>query len=306
MTTILLGPQRFVTTVGPAVRALGVDGPIAVINAGWEERESDDGELNDLLDGRAVNLRLHHRMFDVVDTDERFRAAALAFRDRHDELRAFYGLRIQAAMDAVDAVMHRTSTQGLRESALVAAIESVRDVDRWYAAVLKDLYRELDTAAPPDESAQIGWHRGEIDAILRDCAAVVLPGGHVGTLLRALRLFRVALPADRPVVAWSAGAMVLTDKVVLFHDFAPQGVRAPELHDRGLGRLPGTIVLAHARRRLRLDDQAALSVLARRFPDHRLVLLDDGTQLRFESGGPAAPAHARVLTREGTIEQVAS
>ncbi len=227
MTTILLGPQRFVTTVGPAVRALGVDGPIAVINAGWEERESDDGELNDLLDGRAVNLRLHHRMFDVVDTDERFRAAALAFRDRHDELRAFYGLRIQAAMDAVEAVMHRTSTQGLRDSALVAAIESVRDVDRWYAAVLKDLYRELDTAAPPDESAQIGWHRGEIEAILRDCAAVVLPGGHVGTLLRALRLFRVALPADRPVVAWSAGAMALTDKVVLFHDFAPQGVARP-------------------------------------------------------------------------------
>jgi hypothetical protein len=304
MTTILLGPQRFVTTVGPAVRALGVDGPVAVINAGWEERESDDAELNGLLGGHAVNLRLHHRMFDVVDKDERFRAAALAFRDRHDELRAFYGIRVQAAMDAVEAVLHRTSTQGLRDSALVAAVESVRDVDRWYAAALKDLYRELDAGAPPDESEAIGWHRGEIDAVLRDCAVVVLPGGHVGTLLRALRLFRIALPADRPVVAWSAGAMVLTDKVVLFHDFAPQGVSAPELYDRGLGRLPGTIVLPHARRRLRLDDHAALSVLARRFPDHRLVLLDDGAQLRFETGGAVAPAHARVLTFEGTIEQV--
>lgn len=304
MTTILLGPQRFVTTVGPAVRSLGVDGPVAVVNAGWEERESDDGELNDLLGGRAANLRLHHRMFDVIDKDDRFRAAALAFRDRHDELRAFYGLRLQAAMDAVEAVMHRTSTHGVRDSALVAAVESIRDVDRWYAALLKDLYRELDSTAPPHESEALGWHRGEVDAILRDCAAVVLPGGHVGTLLRALRLFRIVLPPDRPVVAWSAGAMALCDKVVLFHDFAPQGVRAPELYDRGLGRLPHTIVLPHARRRLRLDDHAALAVLARRFPDDHLVLLDDGAQLRFAVGHVDPPAHARVLTREGAIEQV--
>ncbi len=304
MTTILLGPQRFVTTVGPAMRSLGVEGPVAVINAGWEEREDDDGELDDLLGGRAVNLRLHHRMFDVVDKDDRFRVAALDFRDRHDELRAFYGLRVQAAMDAVEAVMHRTSTHGIRDSALVAAIESVRDVDRWYAAVLKDLYRELDAAAPPDESEALGWHRGEVEAILRDSAAVVLPGGHVGTLLRTLRLFRIALPADRPVVAWSAGAMALCDKVVLFHDFAPQGVRAPELYDRGLGRLRGTIVLPHARRRLRLDDHSALAVLARRFPDQRVILLDDGAQLRFAPDHPGPPAHARVLTREGTIEQV--
>lgn len=304
MTTILLGPQRFTTTVGPVVRGLAPDGPVAVINAGWEERESDDGELGDLLDRRARNLRLHHRMFDVIDKDERFRSAALAFRDAHDELRAFYGIRLQGAMDAVVAVMHRTSLHGIGAPALAAAIESVREVDRWYAAVLKDLYRDLDAAAPPDESEVIGWHRGEIQAVLDDSAVVVLPGGHVGSLLRALRLFRIRLPAEQPVVAWSAGAMALTDKVVLFHDFAPQGVRAPEVHDRGLGRLPGTIVLPHARRRLRLDDHAGLSVLARRFRDHRLVLLDDGTQLRFEDATEGLPAHARVLTLEGSIEQV--
>ena len=58
MTTILLGPQRFTTTVGATVRSLGLDGPIAVINSGWEERESDDAELSGILDGRARNLHL--------------------------------------------------------------------------------------------------------------------------------------------------------------------------------------------------------------------------------------------------------
>lgn len=304
MTTILLGPQRFTTTVGPVVRGLTPDGPIAVINAGWEERESDDGELGDLLDGRARNLRLHHRMLDVIDKDERFRSAAMAFRDAHDELRAFYGIRLQGAMDVVDAVTHRTSRHGTGQSALTSAIDSVREVDRWYARALKDLYRDLDAAAPPDESDLIGWHRGEIGAVLDDCVAVVLPGGHVGTLLRALRLFRIALPPDRPVVAWSAGAMALTDMVVLFHDFAPRGVRAPEVYDRGLGRLTGTIVLPHARRRLRLDDRAGLAVLARRFPHHHLVLLDDGALLRFEPSMDGVPARARVLTDEGTVEEV--
>ena len=69
MTTILLGPQRFTTTVGATVRSLGLDGPIAMINSGWEERESEDAELAGHLDGRGVNLQLHHRMMDVLQKD---------------------------------------------------------------------------------------------------------------------------------------------------------------------------------------------------------------------------------------------
>ena len=39
MRTILLGPQRFQVTAPAALRSLGVDGPVATINSGWEERE---------------------------------------------------------------------------------------------------------------------------------------------------------------------------------------------------------------------------------------------------------------------------
>ncbi|GAA2740562.1 hypothetical protein GCM10009868_03240 [Terrabacter aerolatus] len=303
-TTILLGPQRFTTTVGSTVRALGVTGRIAMVNSGWEERESDDAELAGHLDGRGVNLRLHHRMMDVLSKDEHFAAAARAFRDRMDELRTFYGIRLQAAIDAVQAVAHRTSIHAVGPIAEESAMEAVREVDRWYAAELDELYRSVRATAPPDESGTIGWHRGEIGAVLDECEAVVIAGGNVRTLLWTLRVFDVELRPEQSVVAWSAGAMALTDEVVLFHDFAPQGVTAAELHDRGLGRLPGIVALPHAKRRLQLDDHERMSVLARRFAEHRLLLLDDGAVVRFPDGATDLPAGARVLDRTGHVTVV--
>lgn len=303
-TTILLGPQRFTTTVGSTVRSLGVTGRIAMVNSGWEERESDDAELAGHLDGRGVNLRLHHRMLDVLTKDKHFAAAALAFRDRVDELRAFYGIRLQAATDAVHAVAHRTSIHAVGPIAEEAAIEAVREVDRWYAAELADLYGAVRATAPRDESGTIGWHRGEIGAVLDECEAVVIAGGNVRTLMRTLRVFDVALRPEQAVVAWSAGAMALTDQVVLFHDFTSHGVTAAEVHDTGLGRLPGVIALPHAKRRLRLDDRERMSVLARRFDEHRLLLLDDGAVVRFPDGATALPPGARVIDRTGQVSVV--
>jgi len=86
MRTVLLGPQRFMTTAGTALRSLGVVGPVATINAGWEEREDVVDELDQVLGGDTRHLRLYHRTLDVLGKDATFAAAALALRDRHDEL----------------------------------------------------------------------------------------------------------------------------------------------------------------------------------------------------------------------------
>jgi hypothetical protein len=307
MTTILLGPQRFQTTAGTALRSLKVDGPVATITAGWEEREDLDAELNSVLDGRGRNLRLYHRLFDVLDKDPVFAAAALAFRDRHEELRDFYGVRLRSAVAAVDAVQRRSSLHGIRDAAVEDALGAVREVDAWYSVQLKGLYREFDAQSPISGSGVIGWHRGELAAMLGDCAALVITGGHVGALLRALRLFALPIPEELPVIAWSAGAMALTDKVVLFHDFAPHGVHEAEVYDRGLGRVPGVIALPHARRRLRLEDRRRSAMLAQRFPESRCLLLDDGTAMTFPPGsvaGSALPTGARVLGADGQISRV--
>lgn len=311
--TVLLGPQRFKENVGPALDALGLSGPdagpIVTINAGWEEREDDVGELDAALGGRSRNLRLHHRLFDVIEKAPEVAAAALTFRDRHDELLDFYRIRLEHALAAVTAVQRRTSRLGIGPDAEAAAIDSLRQIDEWYLAELTSLYATFDESAHRDHSELIGWHCGEIAAMLDDAAAVVMTGGHVGVLLRALRIFEVTLPFDRPVIAWSAGAMALTDTVLLFHDFAPQGSGVPEVHAPGLGRLPGLIALPHARRRLDLADQARSRVLAQRFSGRDLLLLDDGTSLRIEpdqivDGRTRLPNGARVLGPDGLVHEV--
>ena len=64
----LLGPQRR-PTVDRVLDSLGVGGPIAMVTAGWQERESDDAELVSLAGGRAVNLRLYARWTEGLQED---------------------------------------------------------------------------------------------------------------------------------------------------------------------------------------------------------------------------------------------
>jgi len=305
--TVLLGPQRFMTTAGTALRSLGVVGPVATINAGWEEREDVVDELQAVLGGETRHLRLYHRMVDVLEKDPAFAGAALAFRDQHDALLSLYRLRLQNALDGAYAVQRRlrearrrTGGEPAAYGALDDAVTAVRHVDAWYAAQLKERYAELDAAAPIEASGVIGWHRGELASLVDGSAALVLTGGHVGTLLRALRLFAIRIPDHLPVVAWSAGAMALTERVVLFHDHGPEGAREAELFDRGLGRVRGVVALPHARRRLQLDDPDRCAVLARRFGDQHCVLLDDGTAIELTPDG-ALPPGARVLGLDGVV-----
>ncbi len=67
----------------------------------------------------------------------------------------------------------------------------------------------------------------------RDPSALAIAGGHVGELARVLHLFHVAPHLPPRVVAWSAGAMALTERVVLFHDFVPHGVAQTEVYGAG-------------------------------------------------------------------------
>ena len=262
-TTILLGPQRFTTTVGSTVRALALTGPLAMVNAGWEERESDDAELAGHLDGRGVNLRLHHRMMDVLAKDEHFAAAALAFRDRMDELRAFYGIRLQAAIDAVHAVAHRTSMHSGGPSPRRPRWRPCATSTGWYASSSPSSLARPVLSRRRTRTAPSGWHQGEIGAILDECEAVVVAGGNVRTLLWTLRFFDVTIRprADgRRLVGrgdgadWTRSSSSTTSP--------RRESRRPRCHDTGLGRLPGIIALPHAKRRLQLDDHERMSVLA--------------------------------------------
>ena len=147
----------------------------------------------------------------------------------------------------------------------------------------------------------IGEHREALRRILQQSAALVVAGGHVGVLVQLLHLFHVAPHLPPTVVAWSAGAMALTDRVVLFHDLAAQGAAHDEVYDEGLGLVPAAVLLPHARRRLRTDDPLRMAVLARRFAPARCVVLDDGVRLDLAADG-SLPAGARVVRSDGSLE----
>ncbi|MBK6885079.1 MAG: hypothetical protein IPH03_00585 [Tetrasphaera sp.] len=311
MRTILLGPQRFTIRATAALRSLETHGPVAVVNPGWEEREDATGELDAALDHRSVHLRLFHRFTDVLEKDSRFAAAGLRLRDRHDELTSLYRLRLEHTLDGVYAVHRRLPHHPARARhsqaarALRDCVDEIRGIDEWYLDRLRKLHGEFADESGMATSGVIGWHREELRAMLDSCAVLVLPGGNVGSLLRALRLFSVRIPDRMPVIAWSAGAMVLTDRIVLFHDFGPEGARESELLDRGLGRIPEIVAFPHARRRLRLDDRGRCSVLAMRFGDERCLLLDDGSWIEIGADGLLPPG-ARVLGTDGLVATVGS
>lgn len=287
------------------MRSLDTEGPVAVINAGWEEREDELTELDHALDSRARNLRLFHRLNDVLDKDATFAAAASRFRIRHDELTGLYRTRLDHVKDEVYAVAALVPTHpaGAHHTAayrgLLDSVENVRRTDEWYLRELGRLYVTLGEEGKTESSGMIGWHRGEVEAALSGCAAMVLPGGNIRTLMSAVRLFAVTIPDQLPVIAWSAGAMALTDRIVLFHDFGSSGARETELFDYGLGRVKSVVVFPHARRRLRMDDPNRLAILAQRFHDAECVVLDDGTLLDIRDG--VRPPSARVIGTDGLV-----
>ena len=303
MRTVLLGPQRFRTTLGQVIGAVVPDGAVATVTAGWQDREGNTGELDAILGGRGRHLNLYGRLSDVLETDRRFAEAALAHRDAVDELAGIYSARLHSALESVYSVQRRRHRPDLAEAALADGVRVVRGIDRWYLETLDQLYGELQAAAPPEDSEPISRHRAEVAEALRQAAAVAIGGGHVGVLLRCLRLFDVDPPPQLPVIGWSAGAMCLTDRVVLYNDFGPRGAVGSEVWDRGLSRAPRIVALPHARRRLRLDDPMVLRVLVRRFADARCLLLDDGARVDLGPSGEL-PAGARVIGDDGAVHNL--
>ena len=125
----------------------------------------------------------------------------------------------------------------------------------------------------------------------------------IASLLNRLALFDVlGLAAGKPIIAWSAGAMVLTDRIVLFHDFPPYGSDIAQVLDAGFGLVPKLVVLPDPRRRVNLDAQAGIQRFARRMAPATCVAMDHGARIMFENGKIARAVGAR-LTTSGDVER---
>jgi hypothetical protein len=276
------------------------EGPIATITAGWQERESDDTELGKLLGSRDVNLGLYRRWLDVTERDPLFAAGERRLAELLGQAAGSYLLRLDHALQAVYAVQRHGGNDRLRADVLAEAIGAVRELDdahlRRIGAIRGEFYAEL----PPHDRPVIAGHRAEVAGLLGGAAAVVVAGGHVGVLADVLHLFNVAASLRAPVIAWSAGAMALAERIVLFHDRSAHGPGHPEIHGSGLSVMRGVVPLPHPRARLLLDDAPRMAVFARRFAPARCVLLENGTRIDTDTEGGWPPG-IRVLAPDGHV-----
>lgn len=301
-TVVLLGPQTVSVDAGRALRDLGVTREVALITAGWQEREGEDEDLVARLGVSARNLRLHKRSEEVFAEDQELTVAYKARQERLRHMQDFYRIRLDHADDAAEAIAVRHVEPELLAQEWKVSVEVLKQLDDDHLTRCRRVHGEFDVAWETWARPSVARHRAELQAILAQCGALVIAGGHVASLLNRMRLFGVMdLAAALPVVAWSAGAMVLTDRVVLFHDHPPYGKNIAQVLDVGFAWAPGLVVLPDPRRRIKLDDQGGIARFAQRMAPATCVALDHGASLTLE-GGCVKRAAADRLTPDGTVE----
>jgi hypothetical protein len=296
----LLGPQR-TPRLGQVVAALGLsDARFGTINAGWREREPDDGLLSENLNHNTVNLRLWHRMQQVWDSDPELAQADVERRRVIEEMQELYLMGLDHALCALlELLRHPPRHPHVRETAITDAEAIVRDLDRRHLERVEAAYADFWNRWKPHERDSTARAREAVSRELADTQAVVITGGHVGVLMGAMHLFNIAPALDVPVIAWGAGAMVLTERVVLFHDRAAHGPAVAEVYGSGLGLVRGTVALPSPRERLDLGDRERMGLLARRFRPAQGLLLGTGVTVHIGYDG-LLPAGSPVLRPDGS------
>lgn len=298
---VLLGAQRYNPTLGDAMAELGITGKIATITAGWQEREDDDEDLREYLQGRAINLTLHARGEDVFRKDKELldahRERQALLRHRQD----FYRVRLEHALDAQHVIDQRAAPDDILEDEARTSIDAIRNIDALHLDRCARDRKDFDARYKPENRPAIAEHRAQIADIVNDCDAIAIAGGHVASLLNRLRLFGIAdLARGKTIFAWCAGAMAISERVVLFHDSPPQGPGAAEVLDAGLGFVGEVVVLPQPEFRLKLGDRQRLKVMVRRFAPATCIAMPARSRVTWLRSGPTAPYGAFAIRDDGT------
>lgn len=301
-TLVLLGPQGPQPDIAQVLAAHGVKGKVALVRAGYQEREPDDAEMIASLGVPAFNLELHRRGVEVFREDKELTAAYKTRQQRLRHMQQFYRIRLEKIEDAARTVAVRFVDNELLAQEEKVSVDQFRHLDADHIERCNQLHADFALKWRPTERAAIAKHRQELRALIDDCVALVIAGGHVASLLNRLVLFDVLGLADKlPVFAWSAGAMVLTDRIVLFHDYPPYGSDIAQVLDAGLGKAPGIVVLPDPKRRVNLAQRQGIQRFARRMAPATCVAMDRGHRIEYASG-TLVDATAMRLETTGNVE----
>ena len=305
-TVWLLGPQYQSPFLKDVFPSFGVpEGPIAAVTAGWQEREGEDVDLNKHLAGRAFDLELYRRADRAFRSDPELARAHREMQRRLRSLTRIYDRRLSFLRESILWLLEESGDLRLLDPEREHAFGQIRDLDAWHLKRILEIRGEFEDNFRPSERDAVARERETIARALSDAAALVIAGGHVAVLLNRLRLFGVKeMVAEKPVIAWSAGAMALTERVVLFHDNPPQGAGNAGVMERGLGLCPGLVALPDGKKRLNLGDRFRVSAMARRFQPDSCVVLEQGDCISFDGERWRAQTSVLRLGAEGDLGRV--
>ena len=150
-TVALLGPQRFEPTVAEAVRHADVHGRIALVTAGWQEREAEDEDLSDHLQGKTVNLELYRRAADIFREDKEFRAAHRARQQHLRVLRDFYRIRLEYLLESAHVIASRTAAPKFLAAEEQFTVEALQVLDRYHLGKIQTVHAAFEDAWCPHQ-----------------------------------------------------------------------------------------------------------------------------------------------------------
>ncbi len=304
---VVLGPQVGAISLTDGIAALDPPpGKIAHITVGWRETEPVRREVDREIEscGREpAPLLIGERVGRAFGADPELRGAHRALQEGLLAEERLYRARLSLAVEAARQISLLEVESRHRAPYATAAWDAILEADRMHLERHAAMWEEFREAMRPADRPGLRREKEEVEAILAGAAAVVLTGGHVAVIRNRLRLLELGSTLGRlPILGWSAGAMVLTRQVVLFHDRLPHGGARPEILGDGLSLLPGIALFPDAGSRLNLEDRRSLGELAGRVAPDRAVLLDPGERLDWDGGRWTAPAGLRTLTPAGEVE----
>ena len=303
---VLLGPQSPVPNIVDAVANAGMkDGSFAVISAAWQETEGDIDEVRAVLGRDLEDLQLYRRADELLAGNAELDAASRLRQDRLIEQQKVYRLRLKQLNIAARLVLGAEGDAEMIAAEQRHAVAQLRALDRHHLHRTESVWRSFNDKWSPDRFPEIARHTREIAEILQRSSGVLITGGNVAVLINRLRLFGVDRLLDNcNIVAWSAGAMALTERIVLYHDHSPGGRRDAEVLGSGCGVVPGYVLLPDAKHRLRQQDRKRISLLSRRFSPDSCVTLDRGAELHTTDTGVAHAHDVRELGIDGRLARL--
>lgn len=303
---LLLGPQRPIVNLDSAVARSGIgDGPIGVISAAWQEAEGDIDDVQRLVQRPLADLGVYERTERVFAADKRLHEAYRRRQDRLKEQQRLYRMRLRHLMVAARKILSTDGDPDVVAAERRHAISQLRALDRHHLGQVEKEHRRFDSVYNADSHTLLAEHGAAIEEQLSHYETVLITGGNVVILMNRLRLFGFDRHLrHKNIIAWSAGAMVLCDRIVLFHDRMPQGRRDSEIVGQGMGLLPDIVLLPDATGRLHAKDLARTKLFSRRFAPASCITLDNTALLLFENQALRDSEAARRITRDGRFRRV--